>query len=352
MKELILNSYDEKKVIYLEYEKKIKDLIEGLIKVENLIIHTIESRVKDRESLSKKIDRKEDKYTSLEEITDTVGLRIITYFEDDVDKIANLLTEHFFLEETVDKRNKKNPDGFGYASLHYVLKLKEPRASLLEYQGFKELNFEIQIRSILQHAWAEIEHDLGYKSSIEIPVEIRRNFSRISSLLELADLEFIRIKQELSEYTVNVKEKLEEQDLNINLDNISLFEFVNNSEIVNEMDSAIISGIDALSGLKETSAQRYVGRLMDLGINTIGELDHALKLNKEKIINFAVEFIGIRAPKGRAPKGISIFYLTYVLAVENLDTEDLIEFLRNNSQKTNAINTAEKLQATYKLITK
>ena len=124
MKEVILNEYDQKKIIYLEYEKKLRDLIFSLIKENGITIHGIESRVKDRNSLSKKIDSKEDKYTGLDKITDILGLRVITYFEDDVDTIANIVKTQFHVDKnnSCDKRNK-NFDSFGYSSLHYIIKL-------------------------------------------------------------------------------------------------------------------------------------------------------------------------------------------------------------------------------------
>ena len=64
------------------------------------------------------------------------------------------------------------------------------RMVLRENKAFEGLKCEIQIRSVLQHAWAEIEHDLGYKSELTIPKEVRRSFSRLAGLLELGDKEF------------------------------------------------------------------------------------------------------------------------------------------------------------------
>jgi hypothetical protein len=61
---------------------------------------------------------------------------------------------------------------------------------LVEYSTHTGVQFEVQIRSTLQHAWAEIEHDRGYKSEVEVARAVRRRFSRLAGLLELADYEF------------------------------------------------------------------------------------------------------------------------------------------------------------------
>jgi hypothetical protein len=70
------------------------------------------------------------------------------------------------------------------------------------------IKFEIQMRSSLQHTWAEIEHDLGYKSMYEVPREVRREFSRIAGLLELADESFVRIRSKIADYNKQTTENI------------------------------------------------------------------------------------------------------------------------------------------------
>jgi hypothetical protein len=72
------------------------------------------------------------------------------------------------------------------------------------------MKFEIQIRTILQHTWAEIEHDLGYKTQNSVPNHIRRKFSILSGTLELIDGAFIDIKDSLNEYVKVIKKKISE----------------------------------------------------------------------------------------------------------------------------------------------
>jgi putative GTP pyrophosphokinase len=359
LSESILRDFDAKKIIYLEYEQKIKELINSLIKEKGITVHGIESRVKDRDSLSKKIRRKEDKYNALEDITDTLGLRIITYFEDDVDRIANILKEQFNLDDnnSVDKRKKNNPDTFGYASLHYVLKLKEPRNSLPEYQRFKEIQFELQIRSILQHAWAEIEHDIGYKNPVSIPKEIRRNSSRISSLLELADIEFIRIKEEIKNYANEVKENIQFKQLDIPIDKITLKEFIKNSKVIKELDEFLLKELKgSILVFSEYLIENNIERLDFFNIQTIELLEKILLDNKDHIKKFAKEFLKKEYPEDEyldtVSMGISIFYMGYILIGKTQELDEALRYLKRFKIGDNSKVDARRIIDIYKDITK
>ena len=178
-------------------------------------LSSIEYRVKTSESLAGKLERKGDKYHSLNDITDLIGLRIITYYTDDVDKVAAIVKQLFKIDwsNSVDKRKAHQLDSFGYNSLHYICRLKAPLLSppggktdsLADYSSPKgEAGwgppFEIQMRTALQHVWSAIEHDIGYKGAVKLPPEFRRQFSRLAGLLELADDEFSQLRTTMTEY--------------------------------------------------------------------------------------------------------------------------------------------------------
>jgi ppGpp synthetase/RelA/SpoT-type nucleotidyltranferase len=184
--------------------------------------------VKTRESLSQKLKRPDREYDSLDQITDLAGIRIITYFEPDVNQIASIIEDEFEIQwsDSEDKRSLLDPDRFGYSSVHYIASFSEVRCALTEYRHFAGFRFEVQIRSILQHAWAEIEHDLGYKSELSIPRETRRRFSRVAGLLELADAEFTAIRSELEEYANRVAELIESEPHRVLVDKVSLGTFL------------------------------------------------------------------------------------------------------------------------------
>src|SRR5690606_29316059 len=119
MKENILKQFDDVGLLYSSLGIKLKDILTELLKDNNIGVHNINCRLKDRSSLERKIDTKKDKYEKLEEITDVCGIRIITYLESDVDKVADILEAEFDVdrENSVDKRLMKI-DQFGYRSLH------------------------------------------------------------------------------------------------------------------------------------------------------------------------------------------------------------------------------------------
>lgn len=177
----------------------VDSLIQTLLEIENIQFHSVTSRIKSKASVRQKLQRP-DKRRELNDLTDMFGVRIITYFQDEVDLVARLIEREFIVdtENSVDKRSLLDSDRFGYLSLHYILQLNPERSTLPENRAYKDIRFELQIRSILQHAWAEIEHDTGYKSASGAPHAVRRRFSRLAGLLELADDEFLAIREDLA----------------------------------------------------------------------------------------------------------------------------------------------------------
>lgn len=301
--EELYEQYIDQKNIYNLFGKKVVDLIEGLLKNEKIEYQSIDYRVKSNESFCTKV-KKKDKYKDIKDITDVCGVRIITYYSDTVDKVAEIISEQFEVDEknTIDKRKTLDPDKFGYLSLHYVISLKENRLSLPEYQIFKDMKVEIQIRSISQHVWAEIEHDLGYKSDIEVPREIRRDFYRLAGLLELVDSEFVGIRNKLSKYKNDVKtyitdikskEEMEAEDKEeIFIDNVSLKLYIEESSNLNEITELISKSLN-IKTFKTQKLDRYImnliRKLKRLNIDTIEKLDNEIIKNKDNIVEYAKE---------------------------------------------------------------
>ena len=124
-------------------------------------------------------------------------MRIIAFFPRALASIGDCIREEFDVIEHTDHGQKLYRDErFGYRSDHYLVKINGKRTELPEYEPHRGLVAEVQVRTILQHAWAEIEHDIQYKASITTPNTIRRRFMSLAGLLEIADREFQAIQDE------------------------------------------------------------------------------------------------------------------------------------------------------------
>ena len=269
-----------------EFGEVVLSLVKSLIN-DVVIPHQITYRVKDKDSLSNKLLRKNNKYSSIREITDLVGIRIVVYFEDDIDKIADIFKKEFEIDfpNSVDKR-QVDADKFGYRSLHYVASLNKARLSLTEYKKFRNIKFEVQIRSILQHSWAEIEHDLGYKGESEIPETAKRTFYRVAALLEQADIEFVKLRKEISEHEIHIKEQIKTNNENVKLDKSAIIAFVKESSTLNEIEQALEGVACKRSNISDASliADIVVKRLKEHKIETVKQLDNLLLDNRNAII--------------------------------------------------------------------
>ena len=192
----ILEEYRQHLPQFEEVKDQVLEKLKAVFNEAGLIVASIEGRVKTEQSLAGKLELKGAKYASLADITDIVGVRVITFYSDDVDKVASAVDRLFDIdwENSVDKRKIHEIDSFGYMSLHYICRT----------EGFP-YRFEIQMRTVLQHAWANMNHDTGYKSGVEVPKEYLRNLSRLAGMLELADEQFSQIRNDLTNYRRRVQ---------------------------------------------------------------------------------------------------------------------------------------------------
>jgi len=200
--EMLLEEYHSMIPVYQELQQVVMQKLKGLVKQSDFEVNSMESRIKGEESLIGKLQRKGHKYTSLKDITDIFGARIITFYNEDVDRIASMAESLFDIDwdDSVDKRKMHDVNSFGYNSLHYICRLPKSLYNNPKYPEINEIYFEIQMRTALQHVWSAIQHDIGYKTEIETPLEYHRNLSRLAGLLELADNEFSRIRTGISDY--------------------------------------------------------------------------------------------------------------------------------------------------------
>ncbi|MBQ0017729.1 MAG: hypothetical protein KBS63_00770 [Clostridiales bacterium] len=204
---MLMDEFKENYSSFVKMEEIVRTQMDALIREQGLYVVAFESRVKQENSLEGKLELKGGKYRTLSDITDLVGARVVTFYSSEVDKIASLVEKTFTIDwdNSVDKRKALATDQFGYMSLHYVCKVPKSIYFDPEHPEINEYSFEIQLRTALQHVWATIYHDTGYKSDIEVPREYIRKLSRLAGLLEIADEEFGTIISDINEYRRRVR---------------------------------------------------------------------------------------------------------------------------------------------------
>ena len=336
-KAAILEQYDAKRNLYEKFGQEIKHQLENILREEELVYNLISSRLKKRDKLSEKIDRKRDKYAQLEDITDIAGVRVITYYIADVNKVAEIVEQEFAVdrENSIDKSAALEPDRFGYCSVHYVVEMSPERLKLRGYKAYAGLKCEIQIRSVLQHAWAEIEHDLGYKSAIAIPRDIRRSFSRMAGLLEIADIEFQNIRWFLKNYQNEAAGKMERKELqDVEIDAILLDTMTKSDPVVVELNEALadIFGGRFPKRTSPESVESAIRQLRWFEVCTVGELQSFIAKNKEKAVVVARKMcsLGIK-PLNALKRTIALDYLCYAeLLTANPSAEEIRRYLNEN----------------------
>lgn len=292
----ILNEYATKQGLYKQFAIDLHDMLKKIIGDESIKVHGITNRPKEIDSLKGKLARQGKSYASLEEITDLAAIRIITYFNDDVDKIAEIVERETEVDvgKTVDKRATLALDQFGYLSSHYVVKVTASRlGSSSEWRKYQGMKAEIQIRSVLQHAWAEIEHDLCYKPSGKTQTlqSMKRRFARVAGLLETADEQFASFRSEMTARS-NAASAAASAQMAIDpssapIDDTTILKYVNG---------------DYIKGLDKLLAQQMAADLIDIsdtgfliekltiaGIFSIGQLAEELIARESQLIDFIKE---------------------------------------------------------------
>jgi ppGpp synthetase/RelA/SpoT-type nucleotidyltranferase len=212
-----VTAYLQRHGFYEDFASVVRRVLEEAIKRRGIRVHSVQSRAKDAANFGRKaaqpsdIDPASPKYPRpLDQITDLAGVRVITYFPSTLKDIDLMLVDEFQIVERSDKGAELiEEDRFGYQSIHYLVKLTPLRSRLPEYERFAEAIAEIQVRTILQHTWAEIEHDIQYKSAAVIPAQIRRRFTALAGMLEVADREFQAIQDADKQLTAEARSRVE-----------------------------------------------------------------------------------------------------------------------------------------------
>ena len=186
-----------------EFCDRIRTEIGLLLRAEDITLGApLESRIKSWTSVCEKLERSKTPISSLDDIKDLVGVRVILLYRPDIDRTLELLRGEFPIEAEEKKGMDEDVESFGYQSVHVLLRLASGRPGVEAAVG---LRAEVQIRTLAQHIWAAASHDLQYKKERAVPQPLRRTIGRVSALLETIDLELERVLAEREEYVADIE---------------------------------------------------------------------------------------------------------------------------------------------------
>ena len=306
--EMLLEAYRQELPLYEHARHVVVDLLRDCLDENHIVVSGLESRIKTETSLAGKLELKGHKYRSLNDITDILGVRIITYYSDEVDIISALVEKMFEIdwENSVDKRKMLEIDRFGYMSLHYICRIPETVFKDSAYPELNTIRFELQMRSTLQHVWANMYHDMGYKSDVEIPAEYQRNMSRLAGMLELVDEQFSRIRKEINDYRRNVQALVASGDF----DEVPLNGDTFRSFLELKPFQRLVEKIASINQAEiyDDSLMPYCHVLMLMGMKTIGDIVRMRNENEEGAYQLALIQLA----------GTGLDIVAYSVALQNL----------------------------------
>ncbi|MFC5282796.1 hypothetical protein [Pedobacter alpinus] len=200
----ITDSWAKEEPLYEELGKIIFIYIKKHI-TEHEILPEIFYRTKDLLSIIKKIKKKQrEKEYDFKDLKDKLGIRIICNYKEELDKVDSFLKSNFRLLKTEYKQDVLNFDKLDYTSNHYDASLKLDIEFFKDKAHLSELVFEIQVRTLNQHAWSNTSHQLSYKQEADIQPYLKRRVYRLLSLYEIADDEFSAVNKVLSDNPDNI----------------------------------------------------------------------------------------------------------------------------------------------------
>ena len=226
-----MNKFIDIRPVYKDYADMISELLSVAAK-KHSPLSIIQTRPKTVASFAEKAVRKAHKYKDpTNQLTDLCGGRIIAHTQEEVEKICSFIRKNFIIDEanSLDVKTRLKDAEFGYRSVHYVVQIDVEKTKKLlsktkdkdlftKIESIGEKKAEIQVRTVLSHAWADICHDRLYKTMINIPKIWSREFARIAALLENADDAFLRSVNGVDQYELSYGAYMTKEEIENELD--------------------------------------------------------------------------------------------------------------------------------------
>lgn len=261
--------YEEIRPKYEALASTMEQVIRSALLAKGYKLISVTSRAKSVESYIEKIKQKyyENPCT---DVTDFAGVRVVCLTQDEADSICSVLKKSFTIHEVVNKSECLGAEEGGYRAVHMICQIGPTRSKLLEYKLYSDLKFEIQIHTILQHAWAQLDHNRHYKQKSKLPKTFESDLLQISHSITNVDNDFNQLAK-------NIDEFLEAQ----NFQNAKYGSF-NLPDIANSLSNNYPNNFDRPDlWVTLISPRHFIGigildELKIFGINTLEKFEKAL----------------------------------------------------------------------------
>jgi len=240
----------------------------------------MEGRIKTLASVEEKLTSKAASVSSVSDLMDLVGVRLILLFRKDLVTLDEVIKSTFRVVSFENTGDRLDATQFGYLSNHYSVRLPESWLEIPSYTDLGDLVAEIQVRTLAQHMWAAASHKLQYKREESVPPPLRRTIHRVSALLETVDLEFERVLIERASY-VEASSADEERSAPLNVDLVA----------------KVLA--DTWPPENEDDTEDYdelLRNLNDLGVTTTDRLQQILAKHKKATLQEEREYAASRQP--------------------------------------------------------
>ncbi|MDW7681394.1 MAG: hypothetical protein SCK70_12570, partial [bacterium] len=278
---------------------------------------------------------------------DLLGVRVIAFYLEDVDRIADLIESNFkiHLKNFEYEAQHRAPDQFGYSSKHYKISLLNNFGSS-KLEKFKDIVFEVQIRTIAQHAWSIIDHKIRYKTTEKIPHDIQRQIFQLSALFEMADSQFYNINQKLESNDQLELIKYKNSDLTAKINKLTLGYYLeNHKQIIQPLvDEALNFGFNENAFQQDANSIRYLLMVLKrLKVESVGEVEAIFEQARikgpaimKKIYQLMVSDKNINSFENSFPIILLVIIMLKLATIQfkELDARDSVEKLLSLSIKS------------------
>jgi ppGpp synthetase/RelA/SpoT-type nucleotidyltranferase len=210
---------------YVAYADFLKDLLNQAAR-ERAPLAIVEARAKQICSFAEKCQRKRSAHNDpVRQFTDLCGARVITHTYAEVEGMCQFIEKFFDIDaaNSVKISQRLRPSEFGYRSIHYIVQLNPEKLARSEIKMLipedllpspgNPMKAEIQVRTLLEHAWAAFSHERIYKGLKRVPMNWERELAGLAAILEEADKAFMRIQAGLQSYMTSYGSYLSREEI-------------------------------------------------------------------------------------------------------------------------------------------